>query len=57
MRIYLDSCLLIYLLDGPDPFSQAVATAMQGARGAAFCFSDLVRLECLVDPIRRSDAE
>lgn len=57
MKIYLDSCILIYLLDGPEPFSQAVASAMRGARGAAFCFSDLVRLECLVDPIRRGDEE
>ncbi len=55
MKIYLDSCMLIYLLDGPEPFSQAVASAMRGARGAAFCLSDLVRLECLVDPIRRGD--
>jgi uncharacterized protein len=49
--------MLIYLLDGPEPFSQAVASAMRSARGAAFCFSDLVRLECLIDPIRRGDEE
>src|SRR5262245_10722039 len=30
---------------------------MRGARGAMLCFSDLVRLECLVDPIRRGDEE
>lgn len=57
MKLYLDSCILIYLVDGPDPFSQAVATAMRGASGAMFCISDLVRLECLVHPIRHGDEE
>ncbi len=53
MKLYLDSCILTYLVDGPDPFSHALAAAMRGASGATFCLSDLVRLECLVDPIRR----
>jgi predicted nucleic acid-binding protein len=57
VKLYVDSCILIYLVDGPDPLSQAVAKAMRGARGATFCLSDLVRLECLVDPIRRGDEE
>lgn len=57
MKIYLDSCILIYLLDGPEPFFQAVAGAMRDTRNALFCFSDLVRLECLVGPIRRGDGE
>ena len=57
MKLYLDSCILIYLIDGPDPFSDAVAQAMRSVRGATFCYSDLVRLECLVDPIRCGDEE
>lgn len=57
MKIYLDSCILIYLVDGPDLSSHAVAEAMLSAHGATFCLSDLVRLECLIDPIRRGDEE
>ena len=30
---------------------------MRDIPSATFCFSDLVRLECLVDPIRRGDEE
>ena len=57
MKFYIDSCILIYLVDGPDLLSQAIAKAMRDAHGTTFCLSDLVRLECLVDPIRRSDEE
>jgi predicted nucleic acid-binding protein len=55
MKVYLDSCILIYRLEGPDPFSQPVDAAMHAAAGATFCITDLVRLECLVDPIRQND--
>ena len=57
MKVYLDSCILIYRLEGADAASQAVAESIRGVAGATFCISDLVRLECLVDPIRRGDAE
>jgi uncharacterized protein len=57
MKNYLDSCILIYLVDGPDSFSHPVAEALRAAAQATFCFSDLVRLECLVDPVRRGDTE
>jgi hypothetical protein len=48
--IYLDSCILIYRLDGKPVFRSSVVDAMR-AQQAAFCISDLVRLECLVGPI------
>lgn len=55
MKAYLDSCVVIYRVEGQEPFSRAVAAALRQAPGAEFCISDLVRMECLVDPLRRRD--
>lgn len=52
MKVCLDTCLLIYRVEGAEPFSQAVAAAIHSAPSAVFWISDLVRLECLVGPIR-----
>jgi predicted nucleic acid-binding protein len=57
MRVYLDSCILIYRLEGSPPFAEPVAEAIRTATGAVFCISDLVRLECLVGPLRQNDAD
>jgi predicted nucleic acid-binding protein len=58
MRIYSDSVILIYYLEGDASF-KARATARLGALWAAgdiVVISDLVRLECRVRPIRLGDA-
>jgi predicted nucleic acid-binding protein len=55
--IYLDSCVLIYRLEGAAPFRVPVVEAMRAAASEAFCISDLVRLECFVGPLRDQDAE
>jgi len=55
--IYLDSCVLIYRLEGVAELRSRVAEAMRGAAGEDFCISDLVRLESLVGPIRDRDAQ
>jgi predicted nucleic acid-binding protein len=55
--LYLDSCVLIYWLEGAAPLNSRVAQAMRAAAGEVFCISDLVRLECLVGPIREGHAE
>jgi predicted nucleic acid-binding protein len=55
--IYLDSCILIYRLEGAAPFRVPVVEAMRAAASEAFCISDLVRLECFVGPFRDQDAE
>jgi predicted nucleic acid-binding protein len=52
VKVDLDTCLVIYRVEGAEPFSQAVAAAIRSAPAAVFCISDLVRLECLVGPIR-----
>jgi predicted nucleic acid-binding protein len=54
--IYLDSCILIYRLEGTPGFRSSVVDAMRAEPGV-FCISDLVRLECLVGPIRSGDAD
>ena len=58
MRVYVDSCIVIYLIEGEGGLSQWVRTALLPTRGEApiACFSDLTRLECQVMPIRTGDA-
>jgi predicted nucleic acid-binding protein len=55
--VYLDSCVLIYRLEAAMPVRARVVQAMSAAVGEVFCISDLVRLECLVGPIRDGHAE
>jgi predicted nucleic acid-binding protein len=56
-RAYLDSCVVIYLIQGPEDLSQRVRGALQPAEAAvpATCVSELTRLECRVWPIREAD--
>ena len=56
MKVYLDTCILIYRNEGPEPFSQLVRAAAGRASDATYCISDLVRLECLVHPLRCGDS-
>ena len=54
MKIYLDSCIVIYLIEGAVPLHTAVETAIRENSAKAFCVSELVRLECKVGPMKRS---
>lgn len=58
-RAYLDSCVIIYLLQGPESLSRAVHDALQpdDDDSPVVCISDLTRLECRVWPIRQGDEE
>ena len=53
--IYLDACLLIYLIERHVHWGGQVAVAMGRAANARFGISPLVKCECLVGPIRRGD--
>jgi len=55
MRVYLDSCIVIYLVEGAEEFRAAAQGALESSRPEETCISDLVRLECRVGPIRRGD--
>jgi predicted nucleic acid-binding protein len=53
MIVYLDTCIVIYAVEGLPPFrgrAQAHIAALQ-TTGHSFAISDLTRLECLVAPL------
>jgi uncharacterized protein len=54
--IYLDSCLVIYLAENHPSCAEKVRRALNRAESAQFAVSPLVKLECLVDPIKRADS-
>lgn len=56
-RVYLDSCIVIYLIQGSDELNRAVTQALRPTKvepPTAFV-SDLTRLECRVWPIGKAD--
>lgn len=54
MRIYCDSVILIYFLEGTPVFKTRATSrlAAMGGAGDILATSDLVRLECRMQPIR-----
>src|ERR1700675_959576 len=57
MMTYLDACIFIYWIEGPDPFDARVRThlATLQAAGHRFAVSEFTRLECLVKPLGMGD--
>jgi len=55
MRLYLDSCVLIYALDGALHLQQRTLQQLERYTQANWVISDLVRMECLVGPLRSAD--
>ena len=55
MRLYLDSCVLIYALDGAPQLQQRTLQQLELHAQADWVISDLVRMECLVGPQRTAD--
>lgn len=53
--IYLDACLLIYAIEEHPQWAGLVRSAMAREHGQAFAISPLVKLECLVKPMRTGD--
>jgi len=58
-KAYLDSCVVIYLIQGPESLSSVVRTALraQGQEPLQFAISDLTLLECRVLPLRENKDE
>ena len=54
--IYLDSCLLIYLVEQHPALGARVTAAMANVTEARFGISPLVKCECLVGVLKRADA-
>jgi|SRR4051794_1652607 predicted nucleic acid-binding protein len=53
--IYLDSCLLIYIVERHPIFGERVMASMAKASDSQFAISALVKCECQVMPLRRDD--
>ena len=53
--IYLDACLLAYVVEQDPVFSGPVVEAIGRETDARFAISPLVRMECLVRPRREGD--
>lgn len=58
-KIYLDSCMVIYLIEDNCSFSAQVMQAFEQAaqQNAQFCVTDLTRLECRLHPIKQQNFE
>jgi predicted nucleic acid-binding protein len=55
MQLYLDSCVLIYALDGAEHLRRHALQQLERYGDADWVISDLVRMECLVGPLRSAD--
>lgn len=53
--IYLDSCLVIYAVEDDPVLGDRVLRAMSAEADVRFAVSPLVKLECLVKPMRTGD--
>jgi uncharacterized protein len=54
-KVYLDSCIIIYLLEEHPQFGSTVHQAIETASNRQFYVSPLVELECLVVPLRAAN--
>ena len=54
-RIYLDTCIVIYLIEKHPVFSGKIEKRILGLTNYELCFSPLVEMECLVMPFRLKD--
>jgi uncharacterized protein len=50
--IYLDSCVVIYAFERHPLYASRVLAALVEAKSEGFAISPLVKLECLVGPMR-----
>lgn len=59
MRIFIDSNVVIYLIEQPATWGPRAAERFRAIRdrGDQVVLSDLVRMECRVGPLRDGDAE
>ncbi len=53
--IYLDTCLIIYAAEHDPLFGERTLAALSSHADARFATSPLVKLECLVKPMRGGD--
>lgn len=56
-RIYLDTCIIIYIIEKHPTYSNLIENLMDALPLTEFCYSPLARLECLVMPFRTQDLQ
>ena len=54
-RIYLDTCIIIYLIEKHPNYSSKIETLLTNLTQSELCYSPLTRLECFVMPFRTND--
>lgn len=53
--IYLDACLLIYAIENHPVWADKVRAALASEPGERFAVSPLIKMECLVKPLKTGD--
>lgn len=55
-KIYLDACIVIYFVEKHAVYAGEIETRINGLGvNDTLCFSPLIRMECLVMPLRTAD--
>jgi len=54
--IYLDSCIVIYVVERHPLYAATIEARMRAMVSVSYCYSPLVRMECLIKPLRDQDA-
>lgn len=57
MKVYLDSCILIYLLEGEYDFRTLITEKILDNANIEYCISLLTRMECRVGPLREGNLD
>lgn len=55
LRVYLDSCIAIYLIEEHPQFAPYLENVISQKEDLVFAVSDLSEMECLVLPMRNSN--
>ncbi len=53
--IYLDSCIVIYVVERHPLYATTIEARMQAVTNGTYSYSPLVRMECLIKPLRNQD--
>jgi predicted nucleic acid-binding protein len=56
-RVYLDACVVIYLIEAVGAFSETAKRFLERNLDAVLHVSPLVRLEVLIKPLRETDTK
>ena len=52
-RILFDTCIMVYLVERHEQYQQSIVQAMGRYEAThAFCISPLIKMECLVSPLK-----